>query len=68
MKLDPIKLRKAFDASGLTPEKVAAAAGWAGTRRLYQIMAGRGSNINPLICKALAKKLKVHPADICKGD
>ncbi len=64
MRIDPVKLKEAFEASGLTTKQLATAAGWSSSRRVLQIMDGRSVNINPRIGEAIAKKLKVKPAAI----
>jgi len=68
MKIDPVKLKKAIDDSGLTAKEVATAAGWSVPNRVWQILKGRGTNINPRIAEAIAKKLKVKLMEIQKGN
>ncbi|MDA3807562.1 MAG: hypothetical protein PF440_06590 [Thiomicrorhabdus sp.] len=64
MKIDPQKLRLKIDAKNLTTKEVSIAAGWTGPRRVQQILRGVGTNINPRIGEAIARKLKVKVADI----
>lgn len=68
MKIDPVKLKEAFERSGLDKKDLADAAGWSGPRRVNQIMEGISTNINPRIGEAIAKKLKVKTSDIVMGD
>jgi hypothetical protein len=67
MKIDPEKLKIAIEKSGVTARQLSEAAGWASPRRVYQLLAGKGTNTNLCIGKAIAKKLKVKTADIVMG-
>ena len=67
MKIDPVKLKVAVEASGLTTKELAEAAGWTGPRRFGQLLEGKSTNINPRIGEAIARKLKVKTADIVVG-
>lgn len=64
MKIDPQKLRTEIDSKSMTTKDIASAAGWTGPRRVQQILKGIGTNINPRIGEAIARKLKVKVADI----
>jgi hypothetical protein len=68
MKINPEKFKEVVEASGLTARELAEAGGWTGPRRIWQIMAGKSTTINPRIGEAIARKLKVKPADITKGE
>lgn len=67
MKIDPVKFKSVVETSGLEAREIAEAAGWSGPRRVWQIMAGKSTTINPRIGEAIARKLKVKPADIVVG-
>lgn len=67
MQLDPKKLKKVLDDSGLTAREVSDAAGWDSPRRIWQILKGKSTNINPRIGEAIARKLKVSTDKITAG-
>lgn len=64
MKISADKFKQKVKESGLPVRDIAIAAGYQSDARIYQLCDGRGTNINPRIGEALAKKLKCKVADI----
>jgi len=69
MKIDKDKFKEEVEKAqardpDLTLGDIAKAGGYQADSRIYQLMKGIGTNVNPRIGEALAKKLKCKTADI----
>ena len=68
MQISPAKLKVIVDTTiasnpNIKMRDISDAAGWT-ERRLYQLMEGKSTNINPRIGEAIARKLKCKVAEI----